>query len=250
MERAVYERMASLETTHWWFVGRRHVLTRLLQSLKLPQGARILEAGCGMGGNIAMLQRFGEVSAMEPDGPARAHVAERTGVAAVEGFLPDRVPFSPASFDAVCAFDVVEHVDQDAASVAALAERVRPGGYLVVTVPAYQWMWSRHDESHHHKRRYTRPEITAMVRAAGLEVVKSSYFNAVLFPLAAVVRALKRVTGSQVEDDKLPAAPVNAVLGGLFAMEAPAVAAGSLPFGLSIVVVGRRPATHQMGAAA
>lgn len=244
MERAVYERMRELETAHWWFVGRRNVLTRLLSGLKLPKDAKILEAGCGVGGNIAMLAQFGQVSALEPDAPSREHVAQRTGVTPVEGFLPHQVPYADKSFDAVCAFDVVEHVEDDDGALAKLAALTKPGGYLVVTVPAYAWMWSRHDEIHHHKRRYTRGQILAKVRAAGIEPIKASYFNAALFPLAAVVRALKKLTGARAEDDAMPPGPLNAIFTWLFSLEAAWLAHASLPFGLSIVVIGR-PAVRQ-----
>jgi SAM-dependent methyltransferase len=244
MERAAYDRMRSLETTHWWFLGRRHVLAKLLAGLGLPPRARILEAGCGVGGNIEMLAGFGRVDAFEPDGPSRQYVSDRTGLTPAEGFLPDQVPYKPASFDAVCAFDVVEHVEDDRGSVAAMADLVAPGGYLVLTVPAYQWMWSAHDEVHHHKRRYTKAEILKIVRAAGVEPVKASYFNAILFPLAAAVRLAKRAARIDSADDKLPAAPLNTVFRKIFSAEAAWLTRHDLPFGLSVIVIGRRPSAQ------
>jgi SAM-dependent methyltransferase len=234
--------MRSLETTHWWFLGRRHVLARLLGSLGLPPRARILEAGCGVGGNIEMLSGLGHVDAFEPDGPSRQYVGARTGLTPAEGYLPNDVPFAPASFDAVCAFDVVEHVQDDRGSVAALADLVAPGGYLVVTVPAYQWMWSAHDEVHHHKRRYTKAEMLRIVQASGLELVKASYFNAILFPLAAAVRIAKKLARSDSADDKLPSAPLNTLFRKIFSAEAGWLTRHDLPFGLSVVVIARRPA--------
>jgi SAM-dependent methyltransferase len=250
MERAAYDRMRSLETTHWWFLGRRHVLARLLANLGLPPRARILEAGCGVGGNIEMLAGFGRVDAFEPDGPSRQYVGDRLGLTPAEGFLPDQVPYKAASFDAVCAFDVVEHVEDDHGSVAALADLVRPGGYLVVTVPAYRWMWSAHDVIHHHKRRYTRQEILQIVRDAGLEPVKASYFNAVLFPLAAAVRMAKRLARIDSADDKLPSAPLNTLFRKIFSAEAEWLTRHDLPFGLSIIVIGRRPTAKSQPVAA
>jgi SAM-dependent methyltransferase len=236
--------MQTLDTTHWWFLGRRHVLAKLLGGLALPDRAKILEAGCGVGGNIEMLTGFGNVVAFEPDGSSREYVASRMGLEPVEGYLPDRVPFEPASFDAVCAFDVVEHVDDDRGAVATLAGLVAPGGYLIVTVPAYQWMWSSHDEVHHHVRRYSRREIDDIVRAAGIEPVRSSYFNAILFPLAAVVRFTKRLARLDTSDDRLPSGPLNSVLKRLFSVEAKWLERHNLPFGLSIIIIARRPAAE------
>jgi SAM-dependent methyltransferase len=248
MERAAYDRMRVLETAHWWFLGRRHVLTKLLAGLSLPPRARILEAGCGVGGNIEMLAGFGKVAAFEPDEPSREYVGARTGVTPVEGFLPDRVPYKKGSFDAVCAFDVVEHVDDDAGAVAALSELVAPGGYLIVTVPAYQWMWSRHDEVHHHKRRYSRAGLMKVITAGGLTPVKASYFNAVLFPLAAAVRLAKKLARIDSDDDRMPPAFLNGLLRRLFSLESGWLARHDLPFGLSIIVIAQRPAAQTAAA--
>lgn len=240
MERVIYERLQALEQDHWWFAGRRAILARLIGDLGLPRGARILEAGCGAGGNLKLLGRFGAVQAMEPDEPSRKYVAEHWGVRVDPGFLPDKLPYPPQSFDAVCCFDVIEHVDQDREAVAALAGLLKPGGCLVATVPAYQWMWSHHDELHHHKRRYTLPQIRRLFADAGLQIERASYFNALLFPLAAAVRLTKNALRLKSEDDAMPSAPVNRILTALFAAEAGWLARGSLPFGLSIVIIGRK----------
>lgn len=242
MDRATYDRMRVLQENHWWFRGRRSILTRLIGALGLPKPAQVLEVGCGPGGNLTMLRRFGEVVAMEPDEASRAYAADRTGVRVEPGFLPDDLPFAPESFDLVCAFDVIEHVDEDAASVASLARLIRPGGYFATTVPAQPWMWSRHDELHHHKRRYRIGAYRALFEAAGLDVVKSSYFNVLLFPPIAAVRAVKMLTGSAAaDDDAMPPAPLNSLLTGLFAAERHWLAHAPLPIGVSIVLIARRP---------
>src|SRR6185437_15747710 len=201
MDRQTYDRMRILQENHWWFRGRRSILTQLIGALELPTPAKVLEAGCGPGGNLTMLRRFGDVVAMEPDEESRAYAADRMGVRVEAGYLPDDLPFAPESFDLVCAFDVIEHVDEDAASVKALAGLIRPGGYFATTVQGQPWMWSRHDELHHHKRRYRMRAYRAMFEQAGLEVVKASHFNTLLFPPIAAVRAVKMMTGSQSADD-------------------------------------------------
>src|SRR5689334_18024199 len=140
MDRGTYDRMRALQRDHWWFVGRRRIIEALLADLGLPADAKILEVGCGPGGNLSMLQRFGEVMGLEPDEPSRRYASEATGVAIEGGALPDALPFAPESFDLVCAFDVIEHVDADAAAVAALSRLLKPSGYLATTVPAHPWM--------------------------------------------------------------------------------------------------------------
>lgn len=242
MERDVYDRMRALEQDHWWFAARRDILADQIARLRLPRGARILEVGCGAGGNLAMLGRFGTVCGVEPDDESRAYAAERSGADIRPGLLPDGLPDFGDGFDLVAAFDVVEHVDDDLGAVAALGRLLRPGGYLITTVPAHPWMWSRHDERHHHKRRYRSPAYRAMFDAAGLTVRRESYFNSLLFPPIAAVRGAKVLLGrADSEDDAMPPAPLNAVLRGLFAAEKALLRTVDLPFGVSILLIAQRP---------
>lgn len=241
MERIVYDRMQALEERHWWFQGRRRVIGGVLEGLALRPDARILEVGCGSGGNLGLLKGFGTVEAMEPDPDSRDHVARHRGLTPVEGRLPGPLPFEAGSFDMICAFDVLEHVDEDQASVTALAALLKPGGVMLATVPAYSWMWSAHDESHHHKRRYRRDDFRTLFDRSGLAVEKATYFNTILFPVAVAVRGLKRLLGLKGEDDRLPSPVINRALTGAFGLEAGLVQRGALPFGLSILVVARRP---------
>lgn len=241
MDRAVYRRMAALQDRHWWFVGRRRVLSAVLGRLGLPQGARILEAGCGTGGNLAMLGRFGEVHGFEPDAEARALVNGHISCDLRDGRLPDGIPFEPGGFDLVAALDVVEHLDDDRASLRALAAQLRPGGRLLITVPAWKFLWSRHDESHHHRRRYARGELLRLVEEAGLRPELISYFNSLLFPLVVTVRAAKKVLRIEdVADDALPPAATNRILTALFAAERFLVGRLPMPPGVSLLVVARR----------
>ncbi|MBO9545772.1 class I SAM-dependent methyltransferase [Caulobacter sp.] len=240
MDRLIYDRIRELETDHWWFVGRRTILRRLLGRIGAPTGAKILEVGCGAGGNVPLLREFGAVAALEPDDESRAYASERLNLAIDTGLLPDGLPYAPESFDLVCAFDVVEHVDDDAASVKALAGLIKPGGAMLTTVPAYQWMWSHHDVLHHHKRRYLLPQYRALFDQAGLTVETATYFNTLLFPLAAAQRTVKKLVGDNSADDTMPPGWLNKALAKVFSLEAPLAAGGGLPFGLSIAVIARK----------
>lgn len=240
MDPQVYSRMAAVEDRHWWFVARRRILTSVLSRyVALPAGARLLEAGCGTGGNLAMLGRFGQVAAFEPDATARQLASRKAGVEVRDGLLPDPVPFEDGSFDLVAALDVLEHLDDDLNSLKALRKRLRPGGWVLMTVPAFPFLWSRHDESHHHKRRYRKTALKQVVREAGLEPVKVTYFNTLLFPLVVAVRLAKTLLGREEGDDALPPGPLNRLLEGIFGIERHLVGRIGLPAGVSLLVLAR-----------
>lgn len=242
MQPDVFQRMAEIQDVHWWFVARRHILSAVLDRLELPAGARIIEIGCGTGGNLAMLSRHGSVSALEPDAMARAFARIRGGVDVHEGALPDRVPFEDGAFDLVVALDTIEHIDNDRATLETLLGLLRPGGALVVTVPAYQFLWSRHDEVRQHRRRYLKRTLLDMVRAVGFRPVYSSYFNTWLFPAIAAIRLVRRAFGNgRGDDDTLPPPFLNWLLTKIFSSERYLIGRVPLPMGVSIIVVARRP---------
>lgn len=241
MERAIYDQMRVLQQDHWWFAARREILAAEIARLPLPKPARILEVGCGPGGNLAMLQRFGEVKAIEPDAESRAYAAEHSGVEIKPGLLPQSIPEFGARFDLVAAFDVIEHVDDDAGAVAALGRLIQPGGFMIATVPAYRWMWSDHDAAHHHKRRYDLPAFRAVFEQGGLTVRRASHFNTLLFPPIAAVRLAKNAARVAGTDEAMPPRPLNSMLKALFGMERGLLAAGDLPFGVSILLIAQRP---------
>ena len=238
MERIVYDRMAELDSRHWWYTARRDILSRVIETkAKPPEGARILEIGCGTGHNLDMLGRFGTVDAVEMDNAAREVASARMGRPAMMATLPTLEGIECGAYDLVALLDVLEHVEEDRASLVSIAGRLKPSGRILLTVPAHPWMWSAHDEVNHHKRRYTKKGFRETIEAAGLKVELLSYFNSLLFPLAAAARLAGRVTGKEDSDDKMPPAPINKTFEFLFGLERYAV--GRLPFppGVSLVAV-------------
>jgi SAM-dependent methyltransferase len=242
MERNAYEEMQVLESSHWWFRARREILADQIARLSLPANSRILEVGAGTGGNLDLLRRFGRVDAVEPDDASRAYATHKTGIAVQPGMLPDGLPNYEYAFDLVTALDVVEHVGADAESIAMLGRMLKPGGFLLTTVPAWAWLWSAHDEYHHHKRRYTLAEYRALFEAAGLNVRRATYFNTILFPLIVAVRLAKNALGAAEADAQgLPGPLINGCLQRLFASERWALRFVNLPLGVSILVIAERP---------
>ena len=238
MERIVYDRMAELDSRHWWYRARREILARLIETkAKPPVGARILEIGCGTGHNLAMLNRFGAVDAVEMDDAARAVATERLGRPATMATLPALEGVPERAYDLVALLDVLEHVEEDRASLESIARRLKPGGRILLTVPAHPWMWSAHDVVNHHKRRYTKRGFRSVLEAAGLKIDLLSYFNSLLFPLAAAARLAGRVTGKEDADDRLPPAPLNRTFEFLFGLERYAVGRVPFPPGVSLVAI-------------
>ncbi|HET7606964.1 MAG TPA: SAM-dependent methyltransferase, partial [Sphingomicrobium sp.] len=140
-------------------------------------------------------------------------------------------------YDLIAALDVIEHVDDDAAAIAAIAGKLKPAGKLVMTVPAHRWMWSAHDVVNHHKRRYSKAAVDRLVESSPLRLDKSGYFNSLLFPLAIAERLASKLRGKDDADVKLPPRPLNAALEAVFAAERHLVGRVPLPPGLSLFAV-------------
>ena len=238
MERIVYKQMAELDQRHWWYRARREVLAALIRRVvRPPKDAAVLEIGCGTGHNLAMLGEFGRVDALELDAEARGVAEGRLGRKVMSSPLPELSEVAERHYDLIGAFDVIEHIDDDHAALASISARLKPGGKLVVTVPAHQWMWSAHDVVNHHKRRYSRSALRRLIEGSPLRLDRIGYFNSLLFPLAIGERMLSKLRGNDDADLKLPPAPLNSALETAFAGERHLIGRLPLPPGLSLFAV-------------
>jgi len=241
VEAELYQQMRELEDRHWWFVGRRAIVASLLRKSGLPKDARMLDVGCGTGGNLGMLCEFGPVIGAELDENAAQLAHGRGHAPIVRGKLPDALPLSADSFQCITLLDVLEHIEDDLATLKTMNTLLTADGQLLITVPAFPFLWGAHDEAHHHQRRYRAKGLQQRLADAGFEVTTLSYCNFWLFPVVAVVRLLRRFfpAGNAGAELSLPPAPVNRLLATLFSSERHLLGVG-LPFGVSLVVLAKK----------
>ena len=238
MNPELYREMAETQQKHWWFRARREILTRVIARLRLPKPAKVLEIGAGTGGNLAMLTRYGTVSAVETDPFACEYASRLSGIRVRYGRLPDALPFEDGTFDLICLLDVLEHIQDDRAALRRVHALLKPGGRALVTVPAYQWLYGSHDRAHQHFRRYTARQLSVKAHGEGLTVSRSGYFNTVLFPLIALRRLQRMVTAQRdVHDATLPGRFTNGILYGSFCIERYIVPFALFPYGTSVLAI-------------
>ncbi|MBD0281634.1 MAG: class I SAM-dependent methyltransferase [Thermoleophilaceae bacterium] len=195
MEDWTYQEHYDMEDRHWWFRSRRRVIWALIHRAQPPASPRILDAGCGTGRNLMEFRRLGPAEGVDRSRQA-VEFCQRRGLNGVREAAIEELPFGSGRFDLIFATDVLEHLPDDGAALAELRRVARPGARLIVTAPAYRWLWSRHDSSWHHYRRYTRPLLRERVESHGWSPAVSTYFYSTMLPPVAVVRTLQRLASS------------------------------------------------------
>lgn len=250
MEADFYAEYARVEATHWWFRGRRAILRALLPTLLSSHpDTRILDVGFGTGTMLQFYEPYGAVIGCDMARSAIDFARTRTHIPMVQA-VGEAIPLRTGTCDLVSMLDVIEHVQDDAGLVREGARCLKPGGVLVAAVPAFQSLWGVQDTLSQHQRRYRLPAIAAVVRGAGLEVERATYCNTLLFPPIAAIRLARRLLPARsrppAHSDFEMTQPgrLNDVLGWLFALEAHRLRHGNLPFGVTALVVGRKPAAR------
>ncbi|MBI4510288.1 MAG: class I SAM-dependent methyltransferase [Deltaproteobacteria bacterium] len=247
MERATYEIEALVERDHWWFRGRRKLLSSLLANLDPPlaPSARVLDVGCGTGANGPVLTEYGrEVIGIDASSVPLgiAGTAQRGHTVRVRGDACS-LPFASESFDLVVALDVLEHLEDDHAAARELFRVMRPGGALIVFVPALRILWGLQDDVSHHVRRYDKDELRLVVLGAGLDIQRLTFFNTFLFPPILAARLAMRVFPPRhlKSENEIGGKVANAILAHVFSWEVPVLEWLDFPVGVSLACVARRP---------
>jgi SAM-dependent methyltransferase len=231
VDSQLYDRFFDTEDRHWWFVGRRRLVTGLLE--QTGARGRTLDLGCGTGGVLQHLGGFGDAIGLDP-APEAAQYCRRRDVPMLIGSGTE-LPFTDRSFDIVLALDVIEHVPDDVALLREAERVLRPGGVLLVTVPALPWLWSAHDDVNHHYRRYTMTTLRESLTAGGFRPQRITYYNGALLPLAIARKFINRFGGSDEHHlEDLPA-PLNSTLRGILSLEGRVLRHRDLRLGASLI---------------
>ena len=240
------EEMRKLEDEYWWFVGRRRMVRDLVRRhMSRREGLRVLDAGCGTGGTLAALEGVGELWGCDISAEA-LDMCRLRGIDRLVQSSVEALDFDDASFDVVISCDVLEHVEDDAGAMRELARVLRPGGICVLTVPAYRWLWSEHDEALGHFRRYAIGEFRGLVEGADLRVEKLTGAVTLALPMIVLYRIFTRLTRRKRDDAaqtslvQLPGT-VNRLLIRLLDLENLLMRHLRLPWGASVVAVARKP---------
>jgi len=236
MRKTEYAKMARMQSTNWWYAGRRQLICELAKSARtIKMGKlKILDVGCGTGANLSALGNIGKVVGIDYS-PYAVKICKKNGFVVQKGSA-NKLPFASDSFDVVVLADVIEHLDDDKTAVLEAARVLRRGGMLIATVPAYPWLFSGHDQAVGHKRRYTKHELEGIFISARLKPSLVSYiFSFALGPVV-FVRMLKKAANAKGSDDFSVWPPLNSALEALARAERMLLGCGvRMPFGTSIV---------------
>ena len=247
MEPILYDDFYRHADRNWWFLGRRKIILDILkyEGFTKNHPKKILDLGCGTGSTLLKLKDWGWAVGIDIS-PLALSYCQQNGVGPLVQAAAQETPFKTGSFDLVLALDLLEHLDNDLETLREISRVLKPGGYLLVTVPAYKFLWSRHDELNLHRRRYVLPQLRSRVEAAGFTIIRSTYMNSFLFLPILFIRWFKNQV--LINPQKGPLSDVrghwpwvNAVLYFIFGLESKILSFINLPFGVSCLCLGRKP---------
>ena len=244
MQPHTYAIMRGVEDQHWWYVGRRRIITSWVESVCREIGKRrprILDVGCGTGANLQMLAEFGVAEGVDVSAEALDFCRAR-GLGGVRQGAAESLPYEDAQFDLVTSLDVVEHLDDDVAGLREVFRVLRPGGRALLFVPAFMFLWGVQDDVSNHRRRYTLAELKERLGAAGLTVERASYANITFFAPILFARVLMRLTGLRpASENNINIGALNGLLSRVLGAESWCLRKMSFPFGVSVICIARRP---------
>lgn len=240
MQTEEYARMYAYEGDYWWFVGRRKLVNALIRTYVGTVEGWILDAGCGTGAMLQELAQFSPAVGVDIEGLALRYARQRGDFPLIQARL-ESLPFTDESFQLITALDVLEHLSDDRQALRELRRVLKPNGWLIATVPAYNWLWSKHDIALHHRRRYTADLLHRCLETEGFEVDKLSYSVMFLFLPIALFRWLDRWRPTPPTATVIPVPSIlNRWLVRLQQFEVRLIRRFNLPFGVSLIALARK----------
>ncbi len=234
MQENEYHKMAAKENKYWWFIGRRLIIDFFLQRLCLKKNPKILDIGSGTGSNVNLLSNYGELFILEPNFTAYEYLKNKNfDIKKITlGKCPESLNYKK-KYDLICLFDVLEHIENDANVINAICNILTSKGNIIITVPAYNWLWGEHDIKLMHKRRYTLTQIKKLI-PKNLEIVTATYFNTFLFPFAVIERMIGKILRvKDISENYF----FNTFFKIIFKSERNFLKFFNFPFGLSILLI-------------
>jgi SAM-dependent methyltransferase len=243
LERSVYEAEAEAQASHWWFVGRRRLFSRIIRCLDVQNDSPVLDVGSSTGTNLRLLRDLGFANIVAIDSsPSAAQLCARMGLPPVTLGDACALPFEAGTFALVLATDIIEHVDEDDLAIREVFRVMEFGGIAIFTVPAFQSLWGPQDELSHHKRRYRMPQLTEKLLGAGFQVLESYHFNYLLFLPIWLARRILSLSKVQLRSENDINSPlINRILTAIFRIDVQTAGDIKPPFGVSILALVRKP---------
>lgn len=247
MQEELYDELRRIEDVHWWLTTRRSILLQFLTKIFRTFLSSPLVLDCGSATGTLAKHLHSKARLVGLDCSVKG--VESSGDLKVGAFVQAKaeyLPFLPHTFDVVCAFDLLEHLDDDGEALRMMRQVLKPDGYLLVSVPAYRFLWGKLDDAAHHKRRYTRRDLRNKLTASRFVLEKATYFNSLLFPLVLFVRLCERATSrlrrrdAHSDFELAPPGFINNLLGKVFRLELPYLRHFNFPFGGSILCIARK----------
>lgn len=245
MEIEKYHEMEELEKFHWWFAYRQNILKLMLKKylFNLKKDAKIVDIGCGTGGNIQLLsEHFENITGIDNNDIAIEYCKNKNLKNILKAQLPDLNIIEDNSVDLILLFDVLEHLEDDKFALSVLKNKLKDGGCVLLTVPAFSFLWSKHDEIFHHKRRYNLKQIKKIFKELDLKIVKASYLYFLLFPVVLIMRLLKQLFKSLAtkDDFKINNKLLNSFIINFLSIEEFLLNYFNYPFGSSILILAEK----------
>jgi SAM-dependent methyltransferase len=242
MMRHTYPILYEVEESHWWHRGRRRIIESFVREICknfAGRRPRILDVGCGTGGNLSLLAQFGDAEGVDVSPDALEFCRER-GLENVKLGAAEELPYEHGRFDLVTALDVIEHLDDDVEGLREIRRVLKPDGRLLIFVPTFMFLWGVQDDVSHHRTRYRLPELVRAVEKAGFEVERATYANITFFLPILLGRQLMRFARMKTESENNINVPaLNGIFASIFGAESKVLRYLNLPFGVSGLCVAR-----------